>query len=649
MKLSMRRMQTIWQWVKSLGYAIQPALFSVIVLVLGFIALAVIPQGKDAVLALADPEADWKRFFLVVTALVWAIQTWYWLRTLYILMDRDLGRNVAYIRGMGIYIPRILGLSTLLVVTFSVLRMAPLAYPSRTSLYWMAAVLTVISVLFFLFVMHRRKFKKLNLPELNSAIDRVNEQSKGKARNPRFADLHPTTRKTLLVFSGLAGLFLMLLIVDPHTFTLHGGVSVIILCIAIWVPAGSWILYGSMKYRLPIFTALLILSVLFRFWNDNHRVRLLEDQQPYQVSLEERMEAFLKKYQEGTGVNKMVVVSAEGGGIRSAYWTAAVLTRLDKLDPEFSRHVFAISGVSGGSLGASVYAALLKERQSGRVIDTVTAADQILKRDFLSPTITAMLCGDLVQRFLPYPIPFLCRARALERSWELSWAQVLPDSPNRFQQAFTSLWSDDPNCDIPLLFLNGTLVESGNRVIAAHTRIGRRFTEAVDIYRLTGNEMRLSTVVCGSARFPYISPAGTLTPDHHIVDGGYFDDSGAATTADILYEINKILTAGNHKVKVVVIQINNYLEPEDEIPRRSPLPFWELTAPLQTVFTVHRSRTDHAVNKLEKLSNAFGFRFIKFVPSEEKVEFPLGWTLSGEVRKRLARQAKKQVIARWAD
>lgn len=642
-----RRLQDIWQWLKSLGYALQPALFSVIVLALGFIALAVIPQGKDAVLALADPGAKLKRFFFVVTALAWAVQTWYWLRTLYILMDRDLSRNVAYKRGMGAYIPRVLGLMALLVVMAAVLRMAPYVYPARWSLIWMAVQLTVISACFFCFVLWRRKIKLFKLPELDDAIDRVNARSTGKDRNTRFADLHPATRKVLLVFSGLAGLFLLLLIIDPHTFTFHGGVAVIILCIAIWIPAGSWILYGSMKYRLPIFTALLLLSFLFRFWNDNHRVRLLDDQHPSQVSLEQRLERFLSKFPTGDGEQEMIVVSAEGGGIRSAYWTAAVLTRLDKLDPGFSRRVFAISGVSGGSLGASVYTALLKERQSGKDIILASAAERFLKRDFLSPTITAMLCGDLVQRFLPFPFPFLCRARALERSWEIAWEEALPGSPNRFQQPFTSLWANDPHCDIPLLLLNGTLVESGNRVIASHIRIDNRFTEAVDIYRLAGGEMRLSTAVCGSARFPYISPAGTLTPDHHIVDGGYFDDSGAVTTADLLYEINKILSSVNRDIKVTVVQINNYLETEEEIPRRSPLPFWEVSAPLQTVLTVHRSRTDHAVKKLEKLARAFGYKFIKFVPLEERIEFPLGWTLSGEVRTRLAQQADKQVAARW--
>jgi hypothetical protein len=48
-------------------------------------------------------------------------------------------------------------------------------------------------------------------------------------------------------------------------------------------------------------------------------------------------------------------VSAEGGGIRSAYWTALVLDRLSTIDPHFPRRTFSISGVSGGSVGAAVW------------------------------------------------------------------------------------------------------------------------------------------------------------------------------------------------------------------------------------------------------------------------------------------------------
>ena len=45
--------------------------------------------------------------------------------------------------------------------------------------------------------------------------------------------------------------------------------------------------------------------------------------------------------------------------------TALVLAKLEQAAPGFACHVYAISGVSGGSLGAAVYAAELADRSDG--------------------------------------------------------------------------------------------------------------------------------------------------------------------------------------------------------------------------------------------------------------------------------------------
>src|SRR5262249_1238536 len=57
------------------------------------------------------------------------------------------------------------------------------------------------------------------------------------------------------------------------------------------------------------------------------------------------------------------IVGAEGGASRAAVWLLSAMRMLDsKTHGDFGRHVFAISGVSGGSLGAETYARLLRAR-----------------------------------------------------------------------------------------------------------------------------------------------------------------------------------------------------------------------------------------------------------------------------------------------
>jgi hypothetical protein len=65
----------------------------------------------------------------------------------------------------------------------------------------------------------------------------------------------------------------------------------------------------------------------------------------------------------GPGTYPAYIVAASGGGIRAAYWTAGMLAFREDLDQGFAAHTLAISGVSGVSLGAVVFAGLVRERR----------------------------------------------------------------------------------------------------------------------------------------------------------------------------------------------------------------------------------------------------------------------------------------------
>jgi len=108
--------------------------------------------------------------------------------------------------------------------------------------------------------------------------------------------------------------------------------------------------------------------------------------------------------------------------------------------PNFRDRLFAISGVSGGSLGAAVFDQLLGSNPSAVKCTTaprfegldaasplgpnpaplVKCARDVLSHDFLAATIGAFLYPDLVQRFLPFTL-LPDRAAAIERAWEIGW------------------------------------------------------------------------------------------------------------------------------------------------------------------------------------------------------------------------------------
>src|SRR5699024_886813 len=142
----------------------------------------------------------------------------------------------------------------------------------------------------------------------------------------------------------------------------------------------SWILFGDLiltyffkQARMPSMAAApLLLFVAFSSGNDNHAVALLDDGAPFlRRDIDRHMDAWLQARVDGGELAPgrafpLYLVAAEGGGIRAAYWAGVVLAKLqDDSRGRFSRHVFGMSGVSGGSLAVSSFAALVADGAGG--------------------------------------------------------------------------------------------------------------------------------------------------------------------------------------------------------------------------------------------------------------------------------------------
>ena len=168
------------------------------------------------------------------------------------------------------------------------------------------------------------------------------------------------------------------------------------------------------------------------------------------------------------------IVAAQGGGYYAAYHSALTLARLQDLCPDLRNQLFAISGVSGGSLGASVFAAIsdnipadfrhqpcVATASSGRYERVVK---DFFHQDLLSPLLATFLFIDLPASLLPlpnkllpfHPIPYN-RVNALESSFEDAF-DVAKEAAwsNPLRAPFFSRW--DAANPTPALILNGTLV-----------------------------------------------------------------------------------------------------------------------------------------------------------------------------------------------
>lgn len=632
-------MSHLWKYLKAVFYALQPAMYSIVILIIGFLGMVFVSQGRDAILSLSDGGL-WPVVLFVCVVIIWACQTWYWARIMYVVKHPSLVNKQNYLYWVAVWVPRTLGVLVFFVAAFATFSMR--GYSSSSVLGRLSALLMILAVVFFVFTLYRRPvFKLISLEK-----EMVREP---QAKERDMSDLSPWTRRMMRIFTAIALVQFALYTIDAELFTYGGAAVVMVVCFSIWIPLSTWFGLFSHKWKVPVFLLVFLFAMILSYTrlSDNHSVRIM-DVQSQQVTFEERLNTFLEKYPTGdetVEAKPLYLVSTYGGGIRSAFWTACILGRIQDIDPQFSEHVFAISSVSGGSLGGAVFAALAKEKQEGRSKRFFEDSQEILKGDFLAPTIGLWLTGDTLQKIIPYPIPYLSRSRALEVSWEIAWKKAI--GTDRFGNPLTKLWDKDSQAQIPSLFLNSTLVETGQRIIASNIKIEKDiFVDTLDVYQYLDGDMQVSTAANNSARFPFVSPIGTLKDGTHLADGGYFDNSGAQTLAEVLLAIHKSVIEKGKRVKYVVIMLEN----DPEIPMVKALRFLPgILGPLETLLSARQAHATTAADSLRDWVNILGGDYMEFHLREEakEVQFPLGWSLSEEVRKDMAEKARKSVDEKW--
>lgn len=363
------------------------------------------------------------------------------------------------------------------------------------------------------------------------------------------------------------------------------------------------------------------------------------------------------------------VVAAQGGGIYAAYHTASSLGAIQDACPSFARHTFAISGVSGGSVGAAIFAGLATaagqvpalrqgspecgiedrpRREWAKEFSFVRVSDRILDTDFLSPVIYGLLYSDFVQLFVPLQMTKRDRARHFELVLEESFSKVLAreqgkgrltgDPPNLFVQPFIEHWR--PDGDTPALVLNTTEVKSGLRRIISPFTFGGDDVEFLPVWQGDLRRMPLSTAAVLSARFPWITPPGWYYESaqaqtggsagsqfrNELVDGGYFENSGVASALDVIRTIKAIKTVeGKIDIQLIVLTRSHYSQ-------ETFLGIEALT-PVEAMLNARSARGHTAIRQAERELVRSGDAAGR--PSVQKINLvnmgyppPLGWRLS---------------------
>lgn len=438
-----------------------------------------------------------------------------------------------------------------------------------------------------------------------------------------------------------------------------GSISVVAISLTIMVVVFSTIYDWSLQTKIPGITILIMLicfSSAFN-WNDNHRFRQFS--KPEKSDLPALDSSFQQWLANRPDLDKfsnkpypVYIAAAQGGGIYAAYHAATTFTKLTEYFPSFPQHVFAISGVSGGSLGASAFSSLVKVGGI-RGEPLSQTASKLFSSDLLTPLLTMGLFPDLIQRFIFFPIYDWDRATGLEVAFEKAWDKLsLPNQDNPLRQSFYQHWQ--PQGIAPALVLNTTVVETGDRLAIGPFQIKLPNQENIALDE-PDLDLKLSTAAGLSARFPYLTPVGWYQRSDkrsdkrsdssklRLADGGYFDNSGIPTALDIGRSLQGVEGYGK-TFEIVYLSLMDGQFNERPTQLKSD-GLNEVLSPVRALFSARESRSRSAVelstftvNDGIKNPLEYKFRTLFLKKSGDGVKLPLGWLISKHSRDFIDRQ-----------
>jgi len=652
----------IWSWVLDVWLVLKPCRFSLLSLLIGFIFFGIAPQGIDILRAMVETNkqhyADLIVFYLCTW--LWALSIWYWARHMLSMKSiHDAAVNPKRLERSKKLLeetPRVLGALAFISLYIAFIKTGQ-KYESSDlkdfalspSLY--ALMFLFSAVLFYMVTRVRRRI--FGLQAVKDVYASTNE---------RFMHLPATAKTFALILIGTNLLALIWTTLDPVIAEVLGTANLLLIAAASWVFWGTLLAFYETRYHVPIFLALLVYAFMISGSNDNHDMRYVMNKKNQPMPLVDNRKLvndyfndwLLAREQHGLttqGKIPLYIVAAEGGGIRAAYWTAMMLGAMQDRNEKFAQHVFAMSGVSGGSLGIASFAGLVKARnehadfnkqcdidkkQNRDPFSYEKCASTFLSNDFLAPVAGRMLYGDLLQRFWPWPIKSFDRARAMEQAWHKAWQSLT--QKDYFEDAFLDLHKQDNQHLIPALILNTTWVEKGQRVVAANIKQDGSFVTLNDLHTITNRHLPLGTAVHNSARFTYVSPAATVKIRDeiekreinwgHLVDGGYFENSGATVALELLRSIKNTAGKNWEKIQPMVLMITNDPTLDDKAIKEANPYANEVLSPLHAMLNTRDGRGSYSREALRKEIESAGGKYKEFGLQHINGPVPLGWVLS---------------------
>ncbi len=644
-----------------------PTAYSFALLFIAAYALIKNDQGRDFFVGLAFNGIS--IFYMIktsVTLVIWCLLIWYTNRLVLQVKDIDVP-DTSFAHRVIQWLPRILALVPLLIVSIALFKGASIIhlYKWGTLIVYTAVTLAIAIFLLLFFIKRPIIARKMGIAFKEDDL----RYSPKSTSLPELMNSKATRVAVWLIFIVNAILFLLFFLPIEVGFARLLQAATILFCGFIFFTVlSAYIILKFNNRRSPAFFILLFTIIIFSTNNDNSSIRVLKT--TYEPAKRENIETNFRHWVEerlpvaddssaADNAYPIIIVAAEGGGIRGASWTAQVLKKLSDQHPAFMKHVYAISGVSGGGVGAVFYTSFYHDQLKGNIKDLGNSNklfEHAVSADFLSDLTGSFIFSDNLQRIIPFPINGLSRNSKLEDSWGIAYRRNLLSET--MDDSFLDIWyrNETDTHLIPNLFINGTLAETGQKAITSnlliHSDSMKVFGDDIDVLNILGSDLPAKTAASLCARFPVITSGALLKkndkrPVGHIVDGGYKENSGIETAWQLVLGLNPFIRREEIRLKkklpVYILFIQNSTDAKtiaDSVSAAHIIP--DISTILPGFLNAWDRRTilykNITANLFRDTLLNGRYKYAEIRINNAKGLLPLGWSLSDSARRNISEQ-----------
>ncbi len=661
-----------WQLTRNIGYMF-------VLLALAFVLFTLPDQADDFVQAIIE-DFEIKYIFIFTTMLLfWSYITWY---SSSIILDVS-PTNFTLIEDFSTKkFNLFMGAVPFLIVANCFYQAKDFVSVPNNACF-MAAGIVGLGVLFLFFLVY---------------LEGRNDKASGKSW-PTNADVHnhlfykgeplekaPTIKEEIAFIKrfknlrfyfftlGLAFLLLLLLFCIPDVLIPISRelrpASVLALSFCFLTYLCTVLFYFHDINQRPFALAITALILICSLWNDNTAIPVIQNTKLTQEIRLTPDKAFEKWYQQkykywslyhnDTNSMPVVFIATQGGGIRGELWTIDCINQLKQSFPDFSKYLFCMGGASGGTVGAAYYAAFCFDSLANNGQKTKINYEQLREfanSDCISPVTAAYAFGENLQRFFPCPFPWLDRSKIMMQAFSKSYAEYLGRSTadsGLLSLYYPSYNRDSFNVNIPSIFINGVLAETGQRVITSNLNISqsKNFEHDIDFFTKVKADISVATASLKCMRFPLLLSGGLFYDGKycnkigHIADGGYRENTGLQAMYSLLSELYPRLKS--KKVRPILIYLRNG---ENELKEDSSKPIrllHEIGTPFSALMHVNGTSAP-ALGMMKMIAqqkangNPFKMRYGEIWLHNKNyhtaAKFPLGLYMSRAASQRLKERA----------